>query len=158
MVNSRSLRRLAPAALLALLLPAACDRHPKDKVWADHAWVRLAAAPGRPSAAYLSLHGADKPARLVALDAAAAGSAELHEMVNRTDTGPSVMAMERVDGIDIPAGAQVDLAPGGYHAMLFGLSPSVKPGDKLPLTVRLARGEPIRVEAKVVAAGDPAPY
>lgn len=157
-MNSRPFRRFAPAVCLVLSLAAGCDRHPSDRVWVDRAWVRLAAAPGRPSAAYLSLHGADAAARLVAVDAPAAGSSELHEMLNRSDVGPSVMTMDRVDGIDIPARTQVDLAPGGYHAMLFGLSPAVKPGDRLPLTIRLARGAVIRTQARVVAAGDPAPY
>ena len=72
------------------------------------------------SAAYIEIsnHGA-KSDRLIAVESDLARKTELHSMT-MTD---GVMNMRAVDGgIDIPAGARIQLAPGGYHVMLIGLN------------------------------------
>jgi hypothetical protein len=145
---------------LAMLMAGACHDASADRTRVDRAWVRLPAVPDRPGAAYLVVHGGAEPARLVAVDSAAAGSSELHRSMGRTMAGGmgAMMSMERVDGIDVPARGQAALAPEGFHAMLFGLDPKLKPGARVPLTIRFAKGEPIAVEAKAVGAGDAAPY
>jgi periplasmic copper chaperone A len=154
----RSRTRALPAMLL-LVAAAGCHRHPAGAIWAEHAWVRLAPVPGRPAAAYLTVHGGAEAGQLISVDTPRAGSSELHETLRRMDAGAApVMSMDRVDGIDLPAGGTVTLAPEGYHAMLFGVAPGVKPGDRVPLTLRFARGAPMAIEAKAVGAGDPAPY
>ena len=58
-----------------------------------------------------------------------AGSVEIHNMTMTN----GVMKMFPVDGIDVPAGKTVKLAPGGYHVMLFGLKQQMKPGERVPL-------------------------
>jgi copper(I)-binding protein len=143
------------AAPLALLIVAGCHRD-DGKTKADQAWIRLAAAPGRPAAAYLTLHGGAEPTQLLAIESNVAGSSELHESMKM---GPGGMTgMQRIDQIALPARGTLSFAPGGYHVMLFGVSAMVKPGDTVPLQVRLAKGAPLDVKAKVVGAGDPAPY
>lgn len=155
------------AAIAGLVLPAmmsvalsGCHRAGHDVVSADHGWVRLAALPDRPSAAYFNLHGGAEPAVLVAVESPVARAGELHRMSSRAAPGggAAVMSMDRIDAIDLPARARIALAPGGTHVMLFGVSPAIKPGDALPLRLRLARGAPLTITARVVAAGDPAPY
>jgi copper(I)-binding protein len=145
------LAHIAPVALLAL---AAC--HHETKLSADHAWVRLPAVPGHPGAAYLIIHGGPEPVRLIAVEADAAGSSELHESMKMGSGG--MTGMKRLDGLDVPANSEVAFAPGGNHVMLFGLSGQVKAGDKLPLSVRFEKGQPLTIQAKVVGAGDAAPY
>ena len=144
---------LVPIALLAL---AGCH-HGAPKLRADHGWVRLAAVPGRPAAAYLTIHGGTEPARLVAIESTAVGSSELHRSMK---TGPdgSMVGMQRLDGLDVPAGSEVSFAPGGNHVMLFGVSPQVKPGQTMQLSVRFEKGQPLTIDARVIGAGDPAPY
>lgn len=145
----------APAAMLAL---AACHHEPKLAV--DKAWVRLPAVPGHPGAAYLIIHGGPQPARLVAVESDAAGSSELHQSMKAGASGMTggMTGMQRLDGMVVPARQDVLFAPGGNHVMLFGLSPQLKPGDRMTLSVRFERGQPLAVDAKVVSAGDPAPY
>lgn len=139
-----------PIALLAI---AGC--HPgAAKLRADHGWVRLAAVPGRPAAAYLTIHGGPEPTRLVAIESTAVGSSELHQSMK---TG-SMVGMQRLDGLDVPAGGEVSFAPGGNHVMLFGVSPQVKPGQTMRLSIRFEKGQPLTLDAKVISAGDPAPY
>lgn len=143
-------------ALIALLAVAACH-HVAPKLRAEHGWVRLAAVPGRPAAGYLIIHGGPEPARLVAVESSSAGSSELHRSM-KMGPGGSMSGMERLDGLDVPAGSDVAFAPGGNHVMLFGVSPQVKPGQRMQLSIRFAKGQPLTIDAKVVGAGDPAPY
>jgi periplasmic copper chaperone A len=157
-IGERLFMRFRPLPCLSsvLLLAAAACHGGQDKLRADHAWVRLAAVPGRPAAAYLVLHGGPEAARLIAVESKAAGSSELHESMKM---GPGGMSgMQRLDGLDVPAGGEVRFAPGGNHVMLFGVNAQVKPGDKLPLSVRFEKGQALEIEAKVVGAGDAPPY
>jgi copper(I)-binding protein len=143
--------RFSPALLLVL---AAC--HGKgEKLRAEHGWVRLAAVPGRPAAAYLVIHGGPEPVRLLAVESEDAGSSELHQSMA---TQGGMMSMQRLDGIDLAAGGELKFAPGGYHVMLFGMNPAIKPGKRTRLTVRFAKGPSIDIDAKVIGAGEDAPY
>lgn len=143
--------RIAPWALLAL---AGC--HHEAKLSADQAWVRLPAVAGNPGAGYLTIHGGPQPERLLAVDSKAAGSTELHESMKMGAGG--MTGMQRLDGLDVPANGTVRFAPGGNHVMMFGLGATLKAGDTIPLSIRFAKGQPLTVEAKVVGAGDAAPY
>ena len=144
------------ALFAAVALTALTGCHHEAKLSADHAWVRLPAVPGNPGAAYLTIHGGPEPARLVAVESEAAGSSELHESMKMGAGG--MTGMKRLDGLDVPAGRDVAFAPNANHVMLFGLSPQVKAGGTLPLSVRFEKGQPLTVDAKVVGAGDAAPY
>jgi copper(I)-binding protein len=146
--------RIALIAPFALLVLAGC--HHEAKLSADEAWVRLPAVPGNPGAGYLTIHGGPEPERLLAVESPAAGSTELHESMKM---GPGGMTgMQRLDGLDVPANGAVRFAPNGNHVMMFGLSPTLKAGATIPLSVRFAKGQPLTVQAKVVGAGDAAPY
>lgn len=143
--------RLAPLALMAL---AGC--HKEAKLSADRAWVRLPAVAGRPGAGYLIIHGGPEPERLLAVESPTAGSTELHESMKM---GPGGMTgMQRLDGLDVPANGTVTFAPNGNHVMMFGLGATLKAGDTIPLSVHFEKGQPLAIEAKVVGAGDAAPY
>ncbi len=141
-------------AIAATLLLSACHSDPQHAS-VSHAWVRLAAVPGQPSAAYFSLDGGRHAARLVKVESAVAQRAELHESMK----GMGGMGeMKPLDGIDIHPGTHIAFAPGGRHVMLFGLDPAIKPGTAVPLRFGFADGTTAEAEAKTVAAGDDAPY
>lgn len=152
------MRRISVLAGVASLALGGCDRHPAGTLWVDRAWVRLAPVSGRPSAGYLVVHGGADAARLLAIESPSAGSTELHRSMAERQGTMTMATMKPVDGIDVPPGATVALSPGGYHLMLFGVSPQIAAGGTMPLTVRFAKGAPVTVEAKVIAAGDPAPF
>jgi len=70
--------------------------------------------------------------KLVAVESAAAGRSEMHEMAMVND----VMKMRKLDdGIVIPAGQTVELKPGGLHFMFFNVQKPFADGDKIPLTL-----------------------
>jgi len=62
-----------------------------------------------------------------------AGSAEVHWMTMEGGT----MRMRPIDALELPAGQMVELAPGGYHIMLFRLRQPLSAGERLELTLEL---------------------
>ena len=57
---------------------------------------------------------------------------------------------ERLDGIDLPAGARVRLAPGGSRAQLEGLRRPLAKGDTVTVELALGPGDHISVRAPVL--------
>lgn len=121
---------------------------------AEDAWVRLPAVPGRPASGYFTLRGGRAPAMLVAVSADLAVRTEMHATV-RTDGG--AMTMRPLAAVPLPANGEVRFAPGARHLMLFGVSPSLKPGGSTVLTFTFADGSRLQRKAWAIAAGDPAP-
>lgn len=102
--------------------------------------------PNRPGVVYVRISNDGVEAdRLIAVSAPGFASAEIHEsaMVN------GMMTMHPVEGIDLPAGEAVELAPGGYHIMLFGGQTLYKPGDMFPVVLTFQKAGDITVEVMV---------
>lgn len=137
---------LAPVALLA-----ACQQ--PQSITVENAWVRLAAVPTNPSAAYFTVRASGKDETLTSVTTGAAMRSEMHESM----TSGGVMSMKPVKLVAVRAGSAVAFAPGGKHVMLFGLSDVVKPGATVPMTFTFASGRTIVATAKVVGAGDDEP-
>ncbi|MHA6724174.1 copper chaperone PCu(A)C [Sphingomonas sp. RS2018] len=137
---------------LPLFMLAGCGAAPQAAV--NGAWVKLNAVPGRPAAAYLTLHAGDAPLTLTAARSPAAARAELHESAK---DARGVMSMRAVPSVAVDAGRTVALEPGGKHIMLFDVNPALKAGDTTAITLSFADGKTIEAQAKVRAAGDGAP-
>ncbi len=63
--------------------------------------------------------------RLVDVEYDQAARAELHTHLHENGR----MKMRQVDGIDVPAGGEAVLQPGGDHIMLMGLNAALKSGE-----------------------------
>ncbi len=115
-------------------------------------WVRAAPNSAPAAAAYLVLHNGSKQAdRLVSVSTPAAARAELHNM--RMDGG--VMRMRALEhGLDLPAGGDAALAPGGNHVMLFGPAAPLEPGGKVELTLVFEHAGRVTVTLPVRSADD----
>ena len=61
--------------------------------------------------------------------------------------------MKRRKEVEFPSRGELVFEPGGRHAMLFGLSPKVKAGDRIPLTFSFNVAPPVTVDAEVRGAG-----
>ncbi len=99
-----------------------------QSVTVNEAWIRGTVPGQSATGAFMELTGKSS-ARLVAAESPAAKSVEVHNM---TMEG-GVMKMFPVEGVDVPAGKTVKLAPGGYHIMMMGLQKSLNAGEKVPL-------------------------
>jgi len=115
-----------------------------------HVWAKSTAPGQNVAGAYLNIVS-DAPAALVRAESPAAKVVELHEMKMEGD----VMKMRAVPKIDLPAGKEVKLEPGGLHVMLIDLKQPLKVGEKVPLTLVFDAGgktEKLNVDAEVMDA------
>jgi copper(I)-binding protein len=87
------------------------------------------------------------PTRLLSVTSPAIERIELHDSV--TTNGVSRMRRAR----DLTFSKTLEFKAGGRHAMLFGLGPALKPGDKISLTFNLQPAPPVTVEATVHGPG-----
>lgn len=101
-------------------------------------WSRATPPMANVAAGYLTIRNAGRQAeRLVRASSPAASRVEIHWMEMEDD----VMTMrEMEEGIEIPAGGAVELAPGGYHLMLVGLAAPLTQGEHVPLTLNFEGG------------------
>lgn len=140
--------KLATAALLAL---AACNQGPPPQpaVEVTDAMVMLPVVPGRPGAAYFTLRTNNDPTKLVNVTSPKVERIELHE--TREENGVSQMGP--MEDLVFPSAGVLEFKSGGRHAMLFGLEPALRAGDKVPLTFTFEPAPPVTVQAVVHAAG-----
>jgi copper(I)-binding protein len=92
--------------------------------------------------------------RLVSAEAAIAKDTQIHEMAMEGD----VMKMRQLaDGIEIPAGETVTLAPGGLHIMFMGLNTALVEGETVPVTLTFEKTGSVTVDLAIGAAAAAAP-
>jgi copper(I)-binding protein len=114
-----------------------------------HPWAKPG-IPNRPMAAYLTLTNEGAvPDRLIAADSMKFRAVEIHKV----EMQGAVMKMTPVDAIDLPAGGTVELAPGGYHLMLFGAATEFKEGDHFPMTLTFEKAGAVEVDVMVEKGG-----
>jgi copper(I)-binding protein len=74
---------------------------------------------------------------------------QLHEMAMEND----VMKMRHLpDGIEIPAGATVELKPGGLHVMFMKIKHPFKEGESFKATLNFEKAGKLDVDFKIEAA------
>lgn len=136
-----TLKALAATAALA------CGAVYAQNIEIKDAWVRASVAGQKATGAFMKIKARDG-ARLVGVASPAAAVAEIHEMKMQGD----VMTMRAVSGgLDIPAGKNVELSPGGYHLMLMDLKAPLAKDSSVPITLvfKDAKGVESRMELKV---------
>ena len=109
-----------------------------EPVKISKAWVRSTVPGQKGTGAFMTLT-ARTGTRLVGLASPVAGVAEVHEMKMEGD----VMKMRAVPALELPAGAAVELKPGGYHVMLMDLKQLLIVGSSVPVTLIFKDGKGI---------------
>ncbi|MEV6211450.1 copper chaperone PCu(A)C [Kitasatospora sp. NPDC051914] len=105
-------------------------------------YVPLPALPGGMGAGYLTVHNDGGTAdRLVAVTSPDAGSVTMHT------SGES--SMTAVDGFQVPAHGELELARGGHHLMIMGWQKQPAVGDELELDLTFAKSGTITVTVPV---------
>jgi copper(I)-binding protein len=116
------------------------------------AWARPAVPGQTGTGAFMTIVSKDG-ARLVGAASPVAGVVEIHEMAMDNN----VMKMRAIPALDLPAGREVQLKPGGHHVMLLDLKRPLKVGDKVQIELRLETRDgkrvtqPVEVEVRSAA-------
>ena len=133
-----------------LLLVAGCGQeHTGDPIVVRDAWIREP-PPRSPAAGYLVVENrGGESVELVAVATEAAEQTEIHVMEYKNDR----MTMRRVEGLQVPAGGEVALKPGGAHLMLMELRQPLRDGDEVELVLRFDDGTERRTQVPVRKKG-----
>ncbi len=92
--------------------------------------------------------------RLISASSAVSEKTQIHEMAMQGD----VMKMrELADGLEIPAGETVVLAPGGFHIMFIGLKQAFVEGETVAVTLTFEKAGSVEVLLPVEATAADAP-
>ena len=137
---------------LSVLAFSGCGQ-PKQ-VYIDNAYIRTAAAPGRPASGYFTLHGGNAATTLISVHTEVAIKTEMHESM----TSGGMASMKPVDHVALPADATVEFKPGGKHLMIYDLNPGMKVGKTITLVFTFSDGSRLEKEAVLIAPGAPSPY
>jgi hypothetical protein len=151
----------AATALAAVALAALSTQHAvaaefkAGDISIDAPWSRATPGGAKVAAGYLTIkNGGATPDRLVSATADIAERTGIHEM-SMTD---GMMKMREVpDGIAVPAGGSLALAPMGYHFMFLGLKKPLKEGDTFAGTLTFEKAGTTAVTFEVRGVGAAAP-
>lgn len=95
-----------------------------------------------------------EPDRLISAASDIADDTQIHEMAMQGD----VMKMRQLaDGLEIPAGETVVLAPGGFHIMFMGLKQALVEGETITVTLTFEKAGTVDVVLPIEAAAADAP-
>jgi len=142
---------IAKKTLLALLILflTPCFARGEEKISVKDPWVRQNPPGTSVTAAYMVMENLTASTEeLVRVSCSCSSEASLH----LTETRDGSMTMKKVASIEIPPGASLALAPGGYHVMLTGLSDDI--GKTAVLELQFRSGMRISVKASVLDPRD----
>ncbi|MDR2239028.1 MAG: copper chaperone PCu(A)C [Zoogloeaceae bacterium] len=133
--------------LASLMLSTGVFAGAADQITVDDPYVRLAPPNAPATGAFMVIkNSGSADVKLIKADNPASKATELHTHIN--DGG--VMKMRPVASIDIKAGGEAVLKPGGLHVMMIDLKAALKEGDVVPITLGFDDGSEKKIEAKVV--------
>jgi len=138
---------LSLLVISTLVLSAGCGGEPDGLQISD---ARVGAPTGPNAAMYFTARGADEADTLRSASTDVATEIQIHETVI-SDEG--TMSMRSVPRLELPAGGQLVLEPGGYHLMLVGVD-ELEVGDAISVTLTWEVAGEMTVEAEVVDPSD----
>lgn len=142
---------IAAAATLLTATTALANEYKIGDLVIDHPVARATPANAPVSAGYMTIRNiGDEPDTLISGSVAFAAKTELHEMTMAND----VMQMRELEGgIEIPAGAEVILMPGGLHMMFMGMNEQLIEGQEHTVELVFEKAGSIEVTLQVESLG-----
>nr|WP_314447065.1 copper chaperone PCu(A)C [uncultured Sphingomonas sp.] len=135
--------------LLAALMPAVPVAAQAPALHVS-GWARAGVSS---SAAYVSVHNGGAADRLVGASSPAASSVTIHDSQNQG----GVMRMRPAGALPVAAGGTIVMKPGGLHIMLTGLKAPLRPGSRLPVTLRFAKAGLVQATLPILPPGAQGP-
>jgi copper(I)-binding protein len=147
-----TLRAFLSLLLLAVLATGAqAHDYQIGPIAIDHPWSRATPKNAPVAGGYLTItNTGTTPDRLIGGSSEVAKRFQVHQM--KMDGG--VMTMRELkDGLEIPAGASIELKPASYHIMMLDLSRPLAKGEKVKGSLTFEKAGKVDVEFAVEAIG-----
>jgi copper(I)-binding protein len=131
----------------------ACEFHEamSGSLQISDAWTREIPPAAQTGGAYLTI--ANTGLESDVLLGGSADFADLIEIHNMTMENGVMSMFPLQDGLIIPAGAAVELKPGGLHVMMMGVNASFKKGDMVSIDLTFEKAGTVTVDFLVMAIG-----
>ena len=140
---------LVPAVMAMLVLPAAAKDYRLGSLVISSPYA-VSPDPGGPVNVYMTVKNeSGSLERIIEVYASGATRSELHQQAKAGDP----RSLQELDSLDVPAGGKLELKPGGYHIVLFGLPRTLTPGDGIPLQIEFEFAGRATIEAVVTKPG-----
>ena len=148
------MKRMHWIALCAVLVAGAAWAQKKGNLEIDAPWARATPPGASVAGGYASIRNRGAaPDKLVAASSPAAERVELHLMSMQGN----VMKMQQVHALEVPAGGELALKPGGAHLMFVGVKAPFKMGERVPVMLRFEKAGEVEVQLSVGEMGGSAP-
>lgn len=146
-LSKTRLRGLLFAAFAILIAaPASAHGYKAGALEISHPWARETPPGAKIGAGYLKVKNTGGESdRLTAVATPAAEKVEIHESTSEN----GVAKMRPVSAVELPAGGEVKLAPGGIHLMLIGLKEGLAEGMRIPATLTFEKAGTVEIELAV---------
>jgi copper(I)-binding protein len=117
----------------------------------EEPWLRATPGGAKVAGGYVRIvNTGSAPDRLVGGSLPAAGAFQVHE----TSHSDGVARMREVaGGLEIPAGATVELKPGAHHLMFLDLKEPLKEGQTMEGTLRFEKAGTVPLTYRVLSIG-----
>ena len=135
------------ALIIVILLAATSLAGADSGLQVSEPWVREAPPTSRVLAGYLTLvNTGDNTVTVTAISSPDFKNAEIH----RTVIEEGVARMLPVKQLEVPAGGQFMLEPGGHHLMLFDPLRTLTAGETVTLIMHMNNGNQLSATAPVI--------
>lgn len=146
-------RRAALAALAGALWlttqPLAAQEASAPGIEITKGFMRASPMVAAAGAGFMTIRSTGAADRLVAFRSPACARPELHTHINEN----GLMKMRQVEAIDIPAGGEAVLQPGGLHLMFIDLTGPLEDGAMVPVTLVFEKAGEVAITLPVHKAG-----
>jgi copper(I)-binding protein len=135
------------ALIIVILLAATSLAGADSGLQVSEPWIREAPPTSRVLAGYLTLvNTGNNTVTVTAISSPDFKNAEIH----RTVIEEGIARMLAVKQLEVPAGGQLMLEPGGYHLMLFDPMRTLTEGETVTLIIHLDNGNQMSATAPVI--------
>ena len=135
------------ALVILMLLTIASLANADSGLQVNEPWIREAPPASRVLAGYLTLvNTGDNTMTVTAISSPDFKNAEIH----RTVIEAGVARMLPVKQLEVPAGGQLMLEPGGHHLMLFDPLRTLTAGETVTLIIHMNNGKQLSATAPVI--------
>lgn len=138
------------AALALTALPSFASDFTSDSLEITGAYSRATPASAMAGVAFMTIRSKGPADRLVSYTTEACERPELHTHIKDSE---GVMRMRQVEAIEIPAGGEAVLQPGGLHLMCIGLNGPLTEGEEVTATLVFEKAGEVTLSWPVKDAG-----